>query len=426
MEGVVEALFREGDEVVLDILPPIESFMSDPIRVCALRLVLLGLADKTRKAEFSFTALFSEWNRLLGLMGGRGDRAAKRKLEKGLEINENAIRRYVFVENNPRDPNRMAALLTLLAVHEINRHGGVDGSSRRLAQAAQNAVDFIEPILVFLKTREPSSLNLGMPTPGLEAMALKSLRALLKVDPEDQDTIARWFFREPDASKLLSTNERSYYSLYRYSTQLPEIVKTLLVIESPALSGLGCFSFTHVYLSKRDKVKRISRGTLVSFPQAIYFLGMSAPVLRGRDPLGRPNIDKPQGLKVIVVPASEAQNGYDLLAGIYMSNGLRWNPIVGRIALVHIGFQSVVGSLSDANEEIKPAILDGPDALVDDLRKISSIPRSALADESVIDLAKRTLIRINNRPYCDSDRPNLPIEGIMRALQSEDEQIPGP
>ena len=50
------------------------------------------------------------------------------------------------------------------------------------------------------------------------------------------------------------------------------------------------------------------------------------------------------------MPSAEARTNDDLLPGVYMSNGLRWNPIVGRIALVHIGFQSVIGEVSDSEQ----------------------------------------------------------------------------
>jgi hypothetical protein len=436
METAVEKLFASGDAAVIGILPPLEAFMADPVKACALRLILLGLADDTQKSRFSFTALLREWNRLLGLMARRGDRATKQALQKGFEFNEHAISRYVFLKNEPHDVKRTTALLALLVVHEIERGGGAEVSTQRLIKSARDAVEFVDPINSYVRNGDISSLKQQAVTKGanekdlsaqdLEGLANSSLRTLLKVDPDDQRNIARWLFRETDIRKLFATPERSYYVLYRYSTQTPEIVKTFLVIDSPALSGLNCFTFVHIYGSERNRVRRITRGTLVGFPQSIYFIGMSAHVLRGRDPLGRPNVDQPQGLKIMVIPASETQGSSDLIPGVYMSNGLRWNAIVGRIALIHIGFQSVIGELSDTDSAVTPSILHGSDAFQEDLRKICAIPRSAVSNENVADLAQRTLIRINNRPFCDRDRPDIAVEGVMRALLPEDEQTPGP
>jgi hypothetical protein len=431
MASAVETLFSEGDEVVLKVLPSIAAFMDNPSRICALRLILIGLANKTQKSEFSFSALFNEWNRLLGLMGAKGNRATKIALDSGIEINEHTIQRYVFLRHEPHDPKRMAAQLALLAAHYVERAEGINSETHRLIKSARDAAEFIEPIRNFLTTRNLSFLNhdpnaIHSRNNNAERTAAQALRALLTTDADDQKNIARWLFGQLDADSVFKFQDRSYYVLYRYSTLTPQIVKSLLVVDSPALSGLNAFSFTHVYLARRDTAKRISRGTLVSFPHSIYFVGMSAHVLRGLDQLGRAKVDIPRGLKIFVVPASEAQTDSDLLAGIYMSNGLRWNPIVGRIVLVPVGFRSVVGSLSDAQKEIRPTVLPGPEALEEDLRKISSIPNCAVTEGRVADLTQRALIRINNRPYCDRDRPDVVVEGIMRALQTEDEQIPSP
>ena len=431
MPSAVETLFSKGDAEVLDVLPAIEAFMNNPVRVGALRLVLLGLASKSRKTEFSFTPLFHEWGKLLGLMGAKGNRATKQRAESSLEFNENTIRRYVLLENEPRQAKRLTALLALLAAHEIGKVDGVEGSQNRLVKSGRDVSEFIEPISNYVTTRDPSTLaqspdygRLG--GAATERMAAKSLRALFSAQSEDQRNIARWLFARLDGREVMSFEERSYYVLYRYSTQSPEIVKTLLVIDSPALSGLDAFSFTHIYQARPDIAKRITRGTLICFPQAMYFVGMSANVLWGLDPLGRPKMDHPQGLKVFVIPTTEAQTKHDLLAGVYMSNSLRWDPIVGRIILVHIGFRTEVGSLSDAVPELRPTVLADARALERDLLTLTSIPKCSITREGVPDLARRANIRINNRPFCDSAGPTVAADGITRALQPEDEQIPGP
>jgi len=425
--------------------------MDEPTRICALRLLYVGLATKSPKTGFSFTAAHKEWDRLLGRMAIRGERAISQKGDQGFEIGENDIRRYVFLENEPRNPRRKAALLALLAAHQL--HSGIDGrSNRRLVQVALDATDFVTPIREYLKTKDPSTLgeqtrlltavqqeepphsagtvgqSLGKKTISqaeVEGLVSSALRDLLKVDPDDQKNIARWLFDETDSTNIQAMKERSYYTLYRYSTHIPEIVKTFLVITSPALSGLGSFSFAHIYMSKRNRLKRIARGTLITFQRSIYFLGMSAQVRSGRglDTLGRPKIDQPEGLKVFAIPISEAQSGFDLLPAVYMSNSLKWHPIVGRLAMVHIGFESTVGPLSDANPAVQPAILLSPEALADDLRKILALggPQSK---ENPAELAKKILIKINNRPHCDRDLAGRDTAGVQRALFPEDEQPP--
>jgi hypothetical protein len=421
MGSPAENLFGEGgDAGLLDLLPPVEAFMDDPGRASALRLVLLGLSDATPKTEVSFTALFKEWNRFQNVIGKKGDRATKERFSKGFGINEHTIKRFVFLTHKP--DRRIAGLLSLLATHVIEQDGRI---GHRPIKSAIDGADFVSPIKTFLSTRDPASLSQPQTEADPRAQLNSALRTLLKIDhPDDQKNIARWLFKETDIRKLLSKPEKSYYAVYRYSTQIPEIVKTLVVIASPAPGGSDCFSFVHFYISKRNNVRRTTKGTLIGFSESIYFVGMSASVLT--DPLGRTNIDYPQGLKVIVIPRSEPQTSDDLLAGVYMSNGLNWSPIVGRIALVHIGFESVIGPLSDARDEVRPAILRGPDALEDDLRKLCTIPKSRLAGSDVADLTQKTLIRINNRPHCDRHRSEIAVEGVIRALQPEDEQTPRP
>jgi hypothetical protein len=126
----------------------------------------------------------------------------------------------------------------------------------------------------------------------------------------------------------------------------------------------------------------------------------------------------------MAVPEIQARTNDLVPAGVYMSNSLELQPIVGRIALVHLGFKSVLGELTD--EQVRPGIIYGPDGMADDLRALAKIPMVLPQAADAANLAEEILQKINNLPFCDRKRDNLQTMGVIRALHTEDMQEPGP
>ena len=393
-----------------------------------------------RRGGFVWAPLISEWDRLLSLMAKSKTTGTKfSKNDGSLLLGEHDIQRFAFLEHQPRRIEKRAAQLALLVAHKSAQLKDQNFPGWRLYQSGVAVWECSASVDDFLNTGDTEALQTdarsssgisvtlddviaSTPRDDIEALVTKALRSMIGIDLGELDRICRRFF---DARDLKSVaRERSYYVAYRCSTQPPEIVRTFLIIDGPELSGVGAFSFTHVYEAQRKKIKRITRGMLLGLEDAYYFIGASAKLLHGRDEKNRPRLDRTSGLKMIAIPETQARTNEQVPAGVYMSNSLNVQPIVGRIALLHLGYKSVVGELTD--EAIRPGIVVSSDKLADDIRGLTKIPNVSPQAEDADELAKEILMRINNLPYCDRKRGDLQTVGGIRALHAEDGLEPGP
>lgn len=446
MPTAIEELFRRGEEAVYVALADLNSYMLDPVRQCALRTMLLGVARIQRRGQFNWSLLLGEWNRLLSSMPAPSTRNTRRAKAETLQLGEHDIPRFAFLENLPRQPMRTAKL-ALLVAHRAEQLESQPYPGRLLYESGVDACDCLTQISDYLRGDQTALTDtpdeavapvdnteqgtgaaelvdkaLAKAKDGdLEALVVGAIRATMQVDKTELQRIQQRFFDARDLTSVSS--DRSYYVAYRYSTQHPEIVRTFLVIDGPKLSGVDAFSFVHFYESPKKRIKRITRGMLLGFEETYYFVGGTAKVLRGKDDKGRPRIDRPSGLKVIAIPDAQVRTDEAIPAGIYLSNSLSLQPIVGRIALLHLGYMSDIGELRDS--EVRPGIVQGPEQLSNDLRKFSELPNVSLPGK-IADVAEEILGKINNLPQCDRRRSDLQSVGIIRALLAEDGQEPGP
>ena len=203
--------------------------------------------------------------------------------------------------------------------------------------------------------------------------------------------------------------------VYRYSTMAREIVKTFLVVTTPAKDNFDLFRFSHIY--KTRAVVRISRGAVVAFQESAYLLGAGARRLLG----GR--MGRPGGLKVMALPLDDLQVDFRLVPGVYLSTALKWQPIVGRLALVHIGFASQLKKeLTD--DDIKPRPIRPDESLEEDVATTVGLPNGTNTDVNPADIAAFVRERIQNTTRYD--RVNALDEIGFRALPIENLQAPVP
>lgn len=157
MPNVVEELFRKGSAAVANALPPLEEYMENPIRQCFLRQALIGFSENTRRASgFSFAGLKKEYDRLRSLEAAAG------KTDPSLNLDGHMLGRIAFMDHETRGA-RPLALLSLLVTHEIEKRNGVFETPRhRMAERALAAINFVNPILDYLRTEDAHLLSVGV------------------------------------------------------------------------------------------------------------------------------------------------------------------------------------------------------------------------------------------------------------------------
>lgn len=206
------------------------------------------------------------------------------------------------------------------------------------------------------------------------------------------------------------------YAIYRYATTAGRIIKTFLVVNSPgkAEGGPDLFNFVHMYRAQKNygNGTRVSRGVVTVLSDSVYFVGVG---VRQRGPL----FDRPDGLKIISAPAKEWDYDPTKIAAVYLSSNSKNGTIVGRAAFVHIGFESIIGNLTD--EQIVPQPIEDEAGLLADLKTITSIEGGTHAHTKPEELAAFIYERITNQPICDRDDPQAVGK---RALVRENKRIP--
>ena len=372
----VQELVAEGRDKFDRCLPSIEEVFSSSETRNALRLVILGIASEEARS-WNWSSLQKDLELLFAFPKGANP-----------EFHNNTVRRFGLALTEQRQ-RHLHAYLALLACHLLELAPNL--RERGLVEQGLKLLDFVPMIERYVASRNHLELrferNSSMTLRGVYGV----IRKALGTDKTDIRLISRHFFMhpDPDASRDLEFNDQSFYVCYRYSESSGQIVKSFLVINSPAYSDNDAFTFVHIHKTKsgRGEVKRISRGALIGFDDAFYFLGGSARSLKG-------TMDKAMGFKMMSLPVDSFVIDQTLLAGMFLSTSLQWKPVVGKIALVHLGFRTSLGKgMTDESIDLK---LLGKDQLAGDIRQLWS---GQSKTESEITTAADFVIRqINNRP----------------------------
>jgi len=320
--------------------------------------------------------------------------------------NPETLRRYVLNTNNRRD-RTLRAYLMLFLVSELDQREDLYASSDIMASSG-NMRHLVDITADFIGTEDVKSLYREDGGTNISA-AITSVSNALR-SSLDGSSLFRVLFgiREDD-----DVGDSSYYAVYRYSTRLGEIVKTFLAIQTPKASVAKCFSFAHIYPSVARQ-KRVSRGAVLGFDHCIHFVGGSANQTRqgsGRN----------EGIKVIAIPTGTSNPlAYWLMSGVFLSNALAWQPIVGRCVLVHLGFKSQLKQ-EIRDDHLNITVLKNRQDVRADLETLDTkVKFLERLDKSISEVEEFVLDKINNMPAVDRGQ----TAGLLRSLGVEDGREP--
>ena len=257
---------------------------------------------------------------------------------------EHNLKRFALaIVSEPRNPNLVACLM-LFIVHKRQQEEKLD-SNHGFADAVGGMDGFDIEVETWVReqgvrsaTAAPTPVSIPQPPKrfGIEEHALQMLSA-----KSNDQRVSRLFGLESrglsefqarhqgDAADQADT-EKSYYAMYRYSTIRSEIVKTFLVVSSPKPTHCRHFTFSHFYQGLYSETRE-TRGLALLYHRSIYLLGGSTNPENGR-------FTNLKGIKLVAIPDDVHNPSHRCIAGIFLSNAGAWQPIVGRVVMVHLGF----------------------------------------------------------------------------------------
>lgn len=174
-----------------------------------------------------------------------------------------------------------------------------------------------------------------------------------------------FFYPSPEGYSADQQDE-SYYVMYRYSTTEGAILKTFMVCKKPQRDFSEYFSYlTFIHGGEHffPDVVRESTGVILKYENCYQFFGYNykLPSNRRADPTGygqRRVIAKsdPRALETIAIEYADLDLERGLFPGLTMTMAASSQPIIARVALLHLGTHRSLGRrLSD--EDVKPTEL---------------------------------------------------------------------
>ena len=379
-------------------------YFNAPKNLAALRLCIIGLS-KEKGDTVNYADIQKDFLEY------------QKKFHYPLVINEHTMRRFALGLREQRVEN-LYPFLGLFCADTLS----IDAKIREhfMIQEAIAVSDFPADMKSLVSGGNiPDSVAVSqLPKPVIDVVrgAVEATSTMMQIRAQDQKMVASALFNQPEDVDFDSWKDRSFYAIYRYATTAGRIIKTFLVVNSPgkAEGGPDLFNFVHMYRAQKNygNGTRLSRGVVTVLSDSVYFVGVG---VRQRGPL----FDRPDGLKVISAPAKEWDYDPTKIAAVYLSSNSKNGTIVGRAAFVHLGFESVIGNLTD--EQIVPQPIEDEAGLLADLKTITSIEGGTHAHTKPEELAAFIYERITNQPFCDRDDPQAVGK---RALVRENKRIP--
>jgi hypothetical protein len=329
-----------------------------------------------------------------------------RDLSPSYAIGDEELRRYIEGQNYPRR-RILKARVALLCTHMAEENPLLLNDP--FVRDALHENEVFKRIETFLsgKTTDAFVSSRGI---DLFSMTNKIFDAF-QVAP-DNGKIRQTFFGPLGYLDDRAFSDTAYYVMFRYSAGHGRIVKTFLALKSPAEGQINCFSFAHVYNAGRRLQKRVTRGPVVNFDKNIYLAGLSSPSIRG-------GILANQGVELITFPDLGGQVNPDhaLLTGLFLSHGVGWKPIVGRLAMVQLGFRSELEQeVNDEVVQVKP--FRTRNELLPDLQMLDEKFNFSLRSGLTLpEIESYILDHINNMHKSELTQNH---DGLLRALTVED------
>jgi len=393
---LVENLLNAGPAGLSEAIANLEEFFRSPKHHGPLRLAVLGLVShdqqhdkKWRDANDRFKELFKGTDLI------DKTRRTAGSSRRFLNFHEHSISRFALGTHNQDE--RLSAYLALFVIHEVDRFPAF--MDRPLVSEAFSLGQTLARVREYLHRRNLHVLKGAYQLGDL----ISTLRSAFNVQKDDE--ITSYFFGGGDQSRNVS-----YYAMYRYSTRRDEIVKSFIAILSPKVNALDSYSFTHVYAKNSKKgAKRVSRGAIVALQRSVYFLSGGGLLTGASD---TPPV---QGIKAFAIPYVAFVPDHRLLTGVMLSNSWSWQPIIARLALVHLGFDSKTGAINHELAGIR--FLQRTDLAQD----IKGLCERFKLEEFSEDPVKYVLEKMNNFPRVDMTEGS---EGLLRALTIEEGREP--
>ncbi len=325
-----------------------------------------------------------------------------------MAFNPETLRRYALSVNVPHD-GRLKAFILLFVASELEQKKALWENSPILV-GSLIITRLVGAAMAYIDSTNADKLHQEGAIGATES-TIKNLSGSLLASSHIGALYRDLFGIDEKGDK----GDTSYYIIYRYSTKAREIVKTFVAIQTPRASVAGCFSFTHVYPGVGNR-KRTSRGVLVKLDNCIHLIGGSADQTLTAYPQHR-------GVKIVAIPTG-ISNPFlpDMATGVFLSQALGWQPIVGRCAMVHVGFKSKLGrELRD--EGVKIGVLKDATHVAEDLHALNrELKFGANLGMPLPEVAEFILDKINNMPRIDRDVSGA--EGLLRSLAVEDDREP--
>lgn len=408
MKQFIETYFANNERLERD-LTILRSFFDQPAVFGALRLVLAGLMPTT-KVGLSYSGFQNDFCAFMAQTGQNTD------------LGEHELKRQILqLVNQPKDRD-LKVMLGLYCAHVLTLNPLRVEDPR--VRPGLECVDFVSRLRNFIEKGDVRALQVSKdefhqqkPHRGT-AERLENGSAYLRhwgqQGTKKLEILNRAFFHLPE-NFAPTARDSSYYIAYRFSTEKGRIVKTLLTIDAAAADGVHDYAFSHIY-SARNGIERITSGDLLLYRRNIYLVGQSARRLQN-------GTENPSALKAIALNVLDLEIDYKKATGVFLSTALNWQPIVGRFALLHLGFGSKIAA--PKKEELGLRANLEKHELKNDIETHLQRDGATHADSDSKDLTEFVLNHANNQPYFDRQRAEL-AEGLERSIAIEDMSQPKP
>jgi hypothetical protein len=248
--------------------------------------------------------------------------------------------------------------------------------------------------------------------------------------------------------------DQSYYVIYRFSTTSKLIVKSLIKINTPNNQS-DSYSFNHFVWCGRNApsghqsvvktpIYRECEGVIAKFETSYYMIGynFTVPINRLANPskyheLRNKKRERPSGIGVLAIEYESIRQNPGLFSGLTMTLAAHDQPIVARVAILHLGTESAFGRKID-DEIVLPGELKISELwedtkllierlkttrvveLAEHLQILSALPEWEENGSRV--LADKILDMIDNMPAGPKKKQTHLAQGALETYGSQDDR----
>jgi hypothetical protein len=193
--------------------------------------------------------------------------------------------------------------------------------------------------------------------PTLDPIIASAFQGLTKISQSSTQSEENSFFRGTRTEE----QDQSYYLLYRHSTNYGDIIKSFLVIQKPIKGVRNSYVYNSflrggVSQGHLSHIFRECEGFIIKLVKSFYFLGYNytIPADRRREPEAykKQRVTakwSPNGIGMLAFEYDDIHASPGLFPGLTMTVAAMSQPIVGRVAMLHLGTKQSFGRAVDDN-----------------------------------------------------------------------------